>query len=81
MQIFLFMALVLVARGDAFQGFQLDNRLGTTTSLPMDQRDFGKAIPGAAAFGVLGETQVSLNANAEVFFDPATYGTEIKNFG
>jgi hypothetical protein len=39
----------------------------------MDRREFGNAIAGAAAFGLLGGASP---ANAEVFMDPAMYGDQ-----
>jgi hypothetical protein len=42
----------------------------------MDRRNFGQAMAGAAAFGLLGGTSGSAPANAEVFFDPAMYGDQ-----
>jgi len=50
----------------------------TTTVLPMDRRDFGKAVGAGVAssfgFSVLGGKVAP--ANAEVFFDPAMYGDQ-----
>lgn len=40
----------------------------------MDRRDFGKAIAGAASFGLL--VGQNTPANAQVFFDPAMYGDQ-----
>jgi hypothetical protein len=48
----------------------------SSTALPMDRRNFGQAIFGAAAtagFGLLGNQQP---ADAQVFFDPAMYGDQ-----
>lgn len=42
----------------------------------MYRRDFGKAIAGGVAFGLMGDSIVVPSANAEVFFDPAMYGDQ-----
>jgi hypothetical protein len=52
------------------------SRVNTQLSAAMDRRNFGQAMAGAAAFGLLGGTSGSAPANAEVFFDPAMYGDQ-----
>jgi len=69
--------MALLAQCNAFQQrTQSSNKVKTTTSIPMERREFGKAIAGAATFGLLGGTQIAPVANAEVFFDPAMYGDQ-----
>jgi hypothetical protein len=52
------------------------SRVNTQLSAAMDRRNFGQAMAGAAAFGLLGGTSGSAPAKAEVFFDPAMYGDQ-----
>lgn len=74
MKIFFTATFALLAQCNAFQSLKSQQNLRPTTSLPMDRRDFGKAIAGVASFGLLGG-QIA-PANAEVFFDPAMYGDQ-----
>lgn len=46
----------------------------TSTSLSLDRREFGQAIVGATAFGLLGSA--ASPANAQVFLDPGMYGDQ-----
>jgi hypothetical protein len=72
MKLYLFSIAALLAKADAFQGLkQITER--ASTQLTMDRREFGNAIAGAAAFGLLGGASP---ANAEVFMDPAMYGDQ-----
>mmetsp|Transcript_125690 Transcript_125690/g.363649 ORF Transcript_125690/g.363649 Transcript_125690/m.363649 type:complete len:420 (+) Transcript_125690:193-1452(+) len=66
--------LALLAQCNAFQGMKSPQTARQQTSLPMDRRNFGKAIAGAASIGLLGG-QVG-SANAQVFLDPAMYGDQ-----
>ena len=71
MKIFQAAIFSLLAQCD---GFQAQHTVRPTTNLSMDRRDFGKAIAGAASFGLMGG-QIS-PANAEVYLDPAMYGDQ-----
>lgn len=68
------MALSLFAPCSAFQGLKSFDTSRPSTSLPMDRRDFGKAVAGVASLGLLSGPMTP--ANAEVFFDPAMYGDQ-----
>jgi hypothetical protein len=71
-KLYLFSIAALLVQADAFQGLKQTTERAST-QLTMDRREFGNAIAGAAAFGVLGG---SSPANAEVFMDPAMYGDQ-----
>lgn len=68
----LFLALAFSA--SAFQSQPQPSR--TSTALPMDRRDFGRAVAGAAAAAALTIGINPQQANAQVFFDPAMYGDQ-----
>jgi len=75
MKILFAATLALLGQSDAFTGLHSQQSSpGSSTSLPMDRRDFGKAIAGAASFGLL--VGQNTPANAQVFFDPAMYGDQ-----
>jgi len=78
-QINLLSLAALTATCAAFQSVDrpsTTSRVNTQLSAAMDRRNFGQAVAGAAAFGLLGGTSSSAPANAEVFFDPAMYGDQ-----
>jgi hypothetical protein len=72
----LFASIALLAhQSNAFQSQNHQSSVSTTQlRAALDRRNFGRAVVGAAAFGLLvGKPTPS---NAEVFFDPAMYGDQ-----